>query len=123
MLPSLSKTFYTNFTSMIIAIAGPYSAPTEEGRQANLNRLNEAAARVFEMGHIPLIGVNAALPVVEKANVADKYKAIMDISMTLVSACDALFLIAESPGANRERDFVLAKGLPVYYRVDELPRR
>jgi hypothetical protein len=107
---------------MIIAIAGPYSAPTEEGRQANLNRLNEAAARVLEMGHIPLIGVNAALPVVEKANVTDKYKAIMDISMAVIDKCDALLLIAESPGANRERDLILAKGLPVYYSLKEIPR-
>jgi hypothetical protein len=107
---------------MIIAIAGPYSAPTEEGRQANLNRLNEAAARVLEMGHIPLIGVNAALPVVEKANVTDKYKAIMDISMAVIDKCDALLLIAESPGANRERDLILAKGLPVYYSLEEIPR-
>lgn len=107
---------------MIIAIAGPYSAPTEEGRQANLNRLNEAAARVLEMGHIPLIGVNAALPVVEKANVADKYKAMMDISLAVIDKCEALLLTAESPGANRERDLVLGKGLPVYYSLDEIPR-
>jgi hypothetical protein len=107
---------------MIIAIAGPYSAPTEEGRQANLSLLNEGAARVLEMGHIPLIGVNAALPVVEKANVADKYKAMMDISMAVIDKCEALLLIAESPGANRERDWVLAKGLPVYYSLEEIPR-
>lgn len=105
---------------MIIGVAGPYSAPTEEGRQANLNRLNEAAARVLEMGHIPLIGVNAALPIVEKANVSDKYKAIMDISMAVIDKCEALLLIAESPGANRERDLVLAKGLPVYYSLSEI---
>jgi hypothetical protein len=32
-----------------------------------------------------------------------------------------LLLIAESPGALRERDLVLAKGLPVYYSDDEIP--
>lgn len=31
---------------MIIGVAGPYSAPTEEQRQANLDRMNEAAARL-----------------------------------------------------------------------------
>lgn len=108
---------------MIIAIAGPYSAPSEEEMQANLDRLNEAAARVLEMGHIPIIGVNAALPIVDKANVDDPYKAIMDISMTAIAGCDALLFLAESPGANREREWALSKGLIVCYSLNEIPRK
>ncbi|HYG15735.1 MAG TPA: DUF4406 domain-containing protein [Bacteroidia bacterium] len=107
---------------MIIGVAGPYSASTEEGRKANLDRMNEAAARLLEIGHIPLIGVNAALPVVNKVNVADRYKAIMEISLVVIDQCEALLLLAESPGANKERDLVLVKGLPVYYSVGEVPR-
>ncbi len=106
---------------MIIGVAGPYSAPTEEQRQANLDCMNEAAARLLEMGHIPLIGVNAALPVIAKTNVEDKYKGIMDISLAVIDKCEALLLLAESPGANRERDLILAKGLPVYYSLSEIP--
>lgn len=106
---------------MIIAIAGPYSAPTEEQRQANLDAINKAAAQVLEKGHIPLIGVNAALPVLQFANVPDPYKAIMDISMAVIDQCEAILLIAESPGANRERDHIAAKGYPVYYTIEEVP--
>ena len=106
---------------MIIGIAGPYSADTAEGRQKNLDLMNEAAARLLEKGHIPLIGVNAALPVLARAEGVDRYKAMMDISMAVIDACEGLLLIAESPGANRERDLVLAKGLPVFYSIDELP--
>jgi hypothetical protein len=107
---------------MIIGVAGPYSAATAEQRQKNMDLMNMAAANLLEMGHTPLIGVNAALPVVEKADLLDKYKAIMEISMALINACDALLLIAESPGANRERDLVLSKGLPVFYSLDEVPK-
>jgi len=106
---------------MIIGVAGPYSAETEEQRHANLERMNKAAAMLLEKGHIPLIGVNAALPVVNAANVADRYNAIMEISMAVIDKCEALLLIAESRGANMERDLVLSKGLPVYYGVDEVP--
>lgn len=106
---------------MIIGVAGPYSAPTAEKRQANLDAMNEAAARLLEMGHIPIIGMNAALPVVDKANVPDRYKAIMNISMAVIDKCEAILLLAESPGANRERDHVAAKGLPVYYRIEDIP--
>jgi hypothetical protein len=106
---------------MIIGVAGPYSAPNEEARKQNLDAMNEAAARLLEMGHVPLIGVNAALPVIDKYHGADKYEAIMKISLAVIDKCDALLLIGESPGANRERAHVLAKGLPVYYHIDQVP--
>lgn len=105
---------------MIIGVAGPYSAATAAERQQNLDRMNEAAARLLKMGHIPLIGVNAALPVVALAGDADRYQAMMDISMALIDQCEALLLLAESPGANRERDLVLSKGLPVFTSLDEI---
>src|SRR5687767_13693861 len=107
---------------MIIGIAGPYSATNEEQRQKNLDAMNLAAARVLELGHIPLIGVNAALPVVEKYKGPDKYEAIMKISLAVINTCDALLLIAESPGANRERDLILSKGKPVFYSIEEISK-
>lgn len=64
----------------------------------------------------------AALPVIEKLNKTNEhYEAIMRISLAVIDRCEALLLIAESPGTNRERDLVLAKGLPVYYSLDEVP--
>jgi hypothetical protein len=107
---------------MIIGVAGPYSGPTAEQRQKNLDAMNTAAARLLEMGHTPIIGMNAALPVLEKSSIPDKYKATMEISLAVISACEALLLIAESPGANKERDLILSKGLPVFYSLEEIPR-
>lgn len=106
---------------MIIAVAGPYSSDSAEQRQKNPDAMNSAAARLLEKGHIPLIGVNAALPVVNQTNKTDRYKAIMDISMAVVDRCEGLLLLAESPGANRERDLILSKGLPVFYDIDDVP--
>jgi hypothetical protein len=107
---------------MIIAVAGKYSAPTEAERRANFDAMNDAAARLLELGHTPLIGVNAALPVVERANVSDKYEAIMQISMAVVAACDAILVISNSKGANRERDHFIANGKPVYHSIEEVPQ-
>jgi hypothetical protein len=106
---------------MKIAVAGPYSAETAVQRQKNLEALNKAAAAIYKKGHIPVIGVNAALPVLEQSQVNDPYKLIMDISLAVVESCDALLLIAESTGANRERDLILSKGLPVYYKIEDIP--
>ncbi len=106
---------------MIIGVAGPYSAPTEAQRQANMDAMNAAAARLLELGHVPVIGMNAALPVLAMAQVPDRYDAIMRISLAVIGACDALLLIAESPGANKERDLILRQGKPVYRRIEDVP--
>lgn len=107
---------------MLIAVAGPYSAEATDARQRNLDALNRAAAEVYKPGHIPVVGVNAALSVVEFLAAAeqDRYEAIMEISLAVVDKCDAILKIAESPGANRERDLIRAKGLPVYNSISEI---
>ena len=107
---------------MLIAVAGPYSADSPEQRQRNLDLINEAAASVFKLGHIPVIGVNAALPVVECLGPdTDHYEAIMSISLALVDRCDAILVIGNSPGVNRERELIKSKGLPVYLDVNGIP--
>ena len=78
---------------MIIGVAGPYSADTPERRQQNLDKMNTAAARLLEKGHIPLIGVNAALPVLAQAADVDRYRALMEISLAVINACEGLLLI------------------------------
>ncbi len=106
---------------MIIGIAGPYSAPTQAQRDRNLEAMNEAAARVYERGHIPFIGVNMALPVVAQLDVDDEYEAVMAISLAVIDKCDAIWLIGDSPGVRRERMVLAEKGLPVYHSIDEIP--
>lgn len=107
---------------MLIAVAGPYSADTPEQRQRNLDAMNQAAAGVMKLGHIPVIGVNAALPVVECLGPdANQYEAIMAISIALVDKCDAILVIGDSAGVNRERGLIEAKGLPVYCNIKDIP--
>jgi len=107
---------------MLIAVAGPYSADTPEQRQRNLDAMNKAAARVMKLGHIPVIGVNAAQPVLKWLGPdANQYDAMMAISLALIDKCDAILVIGQSPGVNRERDLVMSKGLPVYQDVNDIP--
>jgi len=107
---------------VLIAIAGPYSAKTSEERIQNWSVLNQAAAEVLKLGHIPMIGVNAALPVVEQLGPPeDQYESIMAISLALVDKCDAILVIGDSPGVTRERQLIESKGLPVYRSVSEIP--
>jgi len=106
---------------MIIGVAGPYSAPTQAQRTENLKAMNAAAAALLKLGHVPVIGMNAALPVVEAAGTEAPYEAIMKISMAVIGACEGLLMIGSSPGANKEKELVQSKGLPVYYSIEEVP--
>jgi hypothetical protein len=107
---------------MLIGVAGPYSDDSAEKRRQNLRVLNEAAARVFALGHIPVIGVNAALPVVECLDEDEnRYEAIMAISLALMDKCDALLVLGDSPGVKRELQLLERKGLPIYRSISEIP--
>lgn len=106
---------------MLIVVAGPYSAETREQQDKNLEALNDAAVKIYEKGHFPVIGVNAALPIAEQIAKKDRYNVIMNISLAIVERCDALLLIGESPGANKERDLITSQGKKVFYAIDEIP--
>jgi hypothetical protein len=109
---------------MIIGIAGPYSAPTEEQRTTNLEAMNRAAAEVYNKGHIPFIGINTAIPVVNQLKFEheeERYHAIMKISLALIDQCSALLVIGESRGVELEKQHILSKGLPVFYNLTEIP--
>lgn len=107
---------------MIIGVAGPYSASTFAEKRKNLDALNSAAAQLLALGHVPIVGVNAALPVVEKlTDSSGAYDAVMNISCAVMTCCEALLLLGESPGALRERDLIVARGLPVYERLEDVP--
>ena len=107
-----------------IMVAGPYStgAADSEARAANLRALNEAAVAVFERGHLPVIGVNLALPVVEAAGPGSYEQIMMPVSLALAERCDAVLRIGgPSDGADQEVARFVARGLQVYRSLDALP--
>ena len=109
---------------MWIMVAGPYLAGTAdaEARAANLRVLNEAALAVFRRGHVPIIGVNLALPVIEAAGASSFDEIMMPLSLALVERCDAVLRTGgASGGADDEVARFQARGLPVFHALDEIP--
>lgn len=109
---------------MWIMIAGPYTSGANDaaGRAANLRALNEVALAVFRRGHVPVVGVNLALPLVEVAG-ADVFDEIMmPLSLAAAERCDAVLRVdGASTGADREVEVFVRAGKPVYRSIDELP--
>ena len=77
---------------LLIAVAGPYSADTEIRKKENLDAMNEAAARIYEKGHIPVIGV--ALLLIGESPGANKEK-----DLILSSGKKVYYDISEIPEA------------------------
>jgi hypothetical protein len=106
---------------MLIVVAGPYSADSDERMKANLDAMNTAAAEVYRKGHIPVIGVNASLFIADKLNDLNRGEVISKISFAIVERCDAILMIGSSPGADKEKEIIEGKELPVYNSIEEIP--
>jgi hypothetical protein len=105
-------------------VSGPYRTGSTDPAvwAANLRRLNAAAYELFRKGHMPVIGVNMALPVIEAAG-SEKYDDLMmPLSLRLAERCDAVLRIGgHSRGADDEVAHFHERNLPVFHSMDEIP--
>jgi hypothetical protein len=115
---------------MMILIAGPYRSGTNDDPHLiaqNLDRLESFASRVYDIGHIPMIGEWVALPLMKQAGSARPGDAISQqylypVADRLLRRCDAVLRIpGASNGADQDVRLARERGLPVYLRLDEIP--
>jgi hypothetical protein len=115
---------------LMILIAGPYRGGTgddPERMAANLRRLEEVSWPLFAAGHIPMIGEWVALPVWRSAGgsrVGDaRWNEVQyPTAARLIERCDAVLrLPGESTGADNDVRLARARGIPVFFGVEEVP--
>ncbi len=108
----------------LVMVAGPYrsGAADAHGRREHLRALERAAYEVFRKGHVPLVGVNVALPLVEVAG-KERYDEIMTpLCLRLADRCDAVLRVGgPSAGADAEVERIRDRGGRVLHSLDELP--
>ena len=115
---------------MLILIAGPYRSGTGDDPDkmaANLKRLEEPSYALFRAGHVPMIGEWVALPVWNAAGGErigdDLYEEIFHpVAGRLLALCDAVLrLPGDSKGADNDVRIARERGIPVYYRLEDVP--
>ncbi len=110
---------------MWIMISGPYTsgAKTEKERQNNLDAMNQAAYAVFQKGHVPVIGVNMALPIIQAIG-EDKFDEIMmPLSLNLAERCDAVLRVGgPSKGADEEVERFRKSGKLIFGEISDIPK-
>jgi hypothetical protein len=114
-------------TPQLILIAGPYRSGTDGDESAiarNLKRLEEAAAPIHRLGHVPMIGEWVALPILRglSEQEIDADDVLYVTADRLLQHCDAVLrLPGESAGADNDVRIARERGLPVYYDAREIP--
>jgi hypothetical protein len=117
-------------TPLLILIAGPYRSGTDDRPElmaANLRTLEEAAWPIFRAGHVPMIGEWVALPVLASAGATGALDPLAEEVMyptadRLLHHCDAVLrLPGASTGADQDVRIAQERGLPVFFRVEDIP--
>ena len=109
---------------MWIMVAGPYTSGGADAatRAKRLAEMNRAALALFRLGHVQVIGVNMALPVIAAAEGDAFEEVMMPLSLALAERCDAVLRIGgASAGADAELARFAAAGKPVFHALAEVP--
>ena len=115
---------------MFILIAGPYCSGTGDDPDkmaANLKRLEEVSWPLVQAGHMPMIGEWVAMPVWRAAGGAQVGDALYDeifhpVAGHLLRMVDAVLrLPGASTGADNDVRLAAERGIPVYYRLADVP--
>jgi hypothetical protein len=115
---------------MMILIAGPYRSGTDDNPELmaqNLKRLEQVSYPLFKAGHVPMIGEWVALPIWHTAGGQkvgdDLYEEILHPTAgRLLQHCDAVLrLEGASKGADNDVNIARERGIPVYYRLEDVP--
>lgn len=113
-----------------ILVAGPYRSNTGDDPEriaANMKAMNEAAWRIYEAGHLPVLGEWYALPLMETAGstrIGDEVfeRVFHPSSIRLLEHCDAVLRIGgPSAGADEMVRTAERLGKRVYRAFEEIP--
>ena len=115
-------------TPLLILIAGPYRSGTGGDPDAiarNLERLEAAAAPIYALGHVPMIGEWVALPILSGIDIVSgdgDGDVMYETARRLLQHCDAVLrLPGESSGADTDVAIARERGIPVYTDLSEIP--
>ena len=96
--------------SLMILVAGPYRSGTNDDPvkiQQNVDAMNNMALKIYQTGHLPVLGEWFALPLIETAGSKTMGDEIWNelfhpVAIRLISKCDVIFRIGGPSGGADE---------------------
>jgi hypothetical protein len=116
--------------SLMILVAGPYRSGTNDDPQliaANVKAMTDSALKIYNIGHLPVLGEWFALPLIEAAGskkIGDEMfnKIFHPIAVQLIDHCDAVLRIGgPSAGADEMVNTGKAKNKMIFHDIEEIP--
>ena len=114
----------------MILVAGPYRSGTNDDPQliaANVKAMTDSALKIYNIGHLAVLGEWFALPLVEAAGsktIGDDIfnKIFHPIAVQLIDHCDAVLRIGgPSTGADEMVNTGKAKNKIIFNNIEEIP--
>lgn len=108
-----------------VYVAGPYSGPSPGCVEANVMRAFEIAEALAAKGHdvhCPHTATHQIAKLGQRIGRPLPYERWMRLDLGIIERwATALFLIAPSPGADRELELAKKLGLKIYTSIDQVP--
>lgn len=104
---------------MIIYVAGPYSADTQDGIDRNVAAARDAGIELLRRGHVPLVPHTMTHNWDHGTGL--EYEHFILADLRLLARCDAVLMLPgwnSSHGAIGERELAYSIGIPV---LEEMP--
>ena len=103
-----------------IYVAGPYTSDTARGTQLNVNKAIEVGCKLIKKGYVPYIPHLCHYIWLNPCGNFE-YDTWTKLGIEWLSICDCFYMIAESPGANKELEFAQKLGIPIFTRLVDVP--
>lgn len=101
-----------------VYVSAPYTAPTPEQVQANVDAAKVVGLQLREAGYVPVVPHIAIVP-----SPTLSWDRAMDECLAILSDCHACLMAGEwhlSKGALAEHKFCTHAGIPIFYSLAEI---
>ena len=116
---------------LLILVAGPYRSGTNDDPKlihANVKFMSDIALKVYDTGHLPVLGEWFALPLIETAGskvIGDEIfnNIFHPVAIRLLEFCGAVLRVGgESKGADEMVWIAKEKGKLIFHNLSEIPK-
>ena len=116
---------------LLILVAGPYRSGTNDDPKlihANVKFMSDIALKVYDTGHLPVLGEWFALPLIETAGskvIGDEIfnNIFHPVAIRLLEFCGAVLRVGgESKGADEMVRIAREKGKLIFHNLSEIPK-
>jgi hypothetical protein len=116
--------------SMQILVAGPYRSGTNDDPvliAQNVSAMTDVAIKLYDMGHLPVLGEWVALPLIEAAGSKQTGDAVFNdlfhpVAIRLLEHCDGVLRIGgASAGADEMMNYGQRLEKQLFYDLSEIP--